>query len=662
MNQIIYQHHDFATPVLLASRVRCVASCARQSTISVHSHQADEVVSGLIHMYRGWLHVFGSSRGGLATAWLACGLWLLPGCGAKELPAPPLTSPAGNPPGVTVRRDATLTRSSKSDTAADHSGDIAPNVRQPDDWFEDVTTTSGVRFTYRNGREAGRYFMIESFGGGVGAVDFDRDDDMDLFITGGGPISSAESGDHAAKIGGYPSALWRNGGDLTFTDATADCGLAQAADYSQGCAVVDFDTDGFPDLFVCCYGRSRLYQNRGDGTYLESTGWCATTQNQWHTAATFADFDRDGNPDLFIARYADWTPDKDVKCDKKGVRDLCGPSSYPGTICLVMHSNGDGTFTDWSDQFGLQGNVHGLAVVAGDLNLDGFVDFYVASDVTPNQLYLGAASLPLAESAATAGVAVNEWGQAEGSMGVDVADYDGDGRPDIFVTNFELEDNALYHNEGNGLFLHASAAAGLSGVSRMRVGFGTSLADFDGDGWPDLFVLNGNPIYQVAETPFKQPSQLFRNVGGRFSERSGEGGTFFREVHSGRGNAVVDLDNDGALDLVVVPMNDPVRLLRNRRPPRNYVRIQLRALDGEADATGAWVTTDYEGRKLVQYAVRGTGFFSQSDTRMIFPTSADKLTAAVTVHWPGRGAEVFRDLAAKASHVLIEGRGARLQE
>jgi len=527
-----------------------------------------------------------------------------------------------------------------------------------DDWFEDVTDSSGLRFTYRNGREAGRYYMIESFGGGVACVDFDRDGDIDLYFTGGGSISREKPDD----IRGLPGALFRNDGQFRLVEVTRQAGLAAPADYSQGCAVTDFDVDGFPDLFVCCYGRNRLYRNLGDGTYQEVDDRQRFSAADWSTAAAFADIDRDGLPDLTVARYAEWSPQRDVRCVTKGQRDLCGPSSYAATTCRVFHNAGDGGFEDWSEQAGVVGSVHGLGVVAADLNLDGRVDLYVASDITPNQLYLGGSGLPMVECGLPAGVAVNEWGQAEGSMGVDVNDYDGDGRPDVWVANYELEDNALYQNRGDGLFVHATVAAGLAGVCRMRVSFGTSLMDFDGDSRPDLFVLNGSPIYEVAETPFRQIPQLFRNLGGRFQEVTPQGGTFFRTAHAGRGCAAADLDNDGAPDIVVVPMNDPVRVLRNRRLPRNFVRVQLRAVRGEPDATGARATAKYAGRDIVQFATRSNGYFSQPDPRMIFPLDVEQTTVDVIVDWLDRGREVFRELPVRTTCVLVEGRGEAAHE
>ncbi|MFO0871355.1 MAG: FG-GAP-like repeat-containing protein [Pirellulales bacterium] len=529
---------------------------------------------------------------------------------------------------------------------------------RPDDWFADVTSTAGVHFTYRNGREAQRYYLIESFGGGVGCVDFDRDGDVDLFFTGGGTITAEDP----VRIGGRPSALYRNAGGFQFGEVTDISGLAAPPDYAQGCAVADFDVDGFPDLLVCCYGRNRLYRNLGDGTFVELPEAFPDGGPAWSTTATFADLDRDGWPDLFVAHYADWSPERDVRCVTRGRRDLCGPSSYAGTSCRFLRNLGTGKFEDQSSQCGLAGNVHGLAVVAADLDLDGRVDIYVASDTTPNQLYLGRENRPWPDAAPLAGVDVNEWGQAEGSMGVDIADYDGDGQPDIWVTNYELEDNALYRNQGGGRFQHATVAAGLAGVSRMRVGFGTTLADFDHDGWPDLFVFNGNPIYEAAETPFRQRSQLFRNGQGRFTDVSEQGGTFFHQPYSGRGSAAADLDNDGALDLIVVPQNEPVRLLRNQQAPANYVSVQLRALGGEPEAIGARVRIRLGDAERVQFVTRGTSFFSQPDVRLLFALPADLSTIDIVVDWLDRGSETFRNLTTRSQHWLLEGQGERHRE
>lgn len=589
----------------------------------------------------------------LRIPWLISGLSvLLNGCDARPIPE---VAPKVAGEGTAARSRAVADKPDARTAITSEK-----NVLRPDDWFDDATRRSGVRFTYRNGREAGRFYMIESVGGGVAMIDFDGDGDLDLFFTGGGTISS----DLPVRIAGLPSALYRNDGDWRFTEVTTSSELQAFPDYSHGCAVADFDVDGFPDLFVGCYGRSRLYRNLGDGTYTEAREEARVVTASWVTAAAFGDIDRDGFPDLFLARYADWSPENEIECSSlEGVRDLCGPRNYVGTTCRFFHNSGDGRFEDRSEQVGLEGNVRGLGVVAADLNGDGWVDFFVASDESPNHLYLGGPEIRFEESAAAAGVALNEVGNSQGSMGIDVGDFDGDGIPDLWLTNFEDEDDSLYRGMGDGLFIHATASVGLLGHTRMRSGWGTSLIDFDGDGWLDLFILNGNPFYRIGLTPFKQEPQLFRNKNGRrFENISGQGGTFFRESCSGRGSAAGDLDDDGAPDLATVAMNDPVRILRNRLLPRSYVSVELRARLGEPDATGARVTVEYHGRRLVRFAARGTSYFSQSDSRMIFPADPEVADLEAVVDWPGRGRETFRGLTVRKRHLLIEGRGETAHE
>jgi hypothetical protein len=536
------------------------------------------------------------------------------------------------------------------------NGEPSDTVRA-DDWFEDVTERTGIQFSYRNGREGGRYYILETLGGGVALFDFDRDGGLDVFCTGGGTITAAPS---PPVLAGLPAAIFRNQGSWQFADVTEPAGFAAASDYSLGCAVVDFDADGWEDLFVCCYGRSRLFRNMGDGTFGEAADAGQLPAFGMGTTAAWADIDHDGLPDLFLARYIDWTPAVDVECrNADGTRDVCGPASYAGTTPLVFHNGGDGGFENWSARVGLKGNSRGLGVLAADLNADGWVDFYIANDESPKQLYPGAPDLPWVETGVLAGVAFNEYGVEEGSMGVDVGDVDGDGRPDLWVTNFENEDNALYHNVGSGTFHHASVRFGLSGVSRMNVGFGTTLSDLDSDGWLDIVVLNGNPLYEIGNSPFKQLPQLFRNQAGRrFENVSPRGGTYFRQAHAGRALAVGDIDGDGALDLVAGHLNDPVRILRNRRPPPNFVRVRLRATRGETSAVGARVRlADFRGQPIDRYVARGGGYFSHSDSRLVFPVELGADVVDITVDWPGRRPEIFRGLAAGRTHDLVEGRG-----
>jgi hypothetical protein len=524
-----------------------------------------------------------------------------------------------------------------------------------DDFFEDATERSGVRFAYRNGREAGKFFILESLGGGVAMIDYDLDGDLDLAFAGGGTFE----GD-PVQIKGLPSAFYRNDEEWRFRPITPVVHLNdQPSGYSHCMTVTDFDADGLPDLFLTCYGFSRLYRNLGDGTFAGALSPEEFPAHGWGTSAAWADIDRDGFPELYLGHYLDWSPETEQAChDQFGNRDVCGPAQYPGAVGKFLHNSGDGTFEDWSQRVGLAGGVKGLGAVACDFDADGWIDFYAANDETPNQLYLGRPDATFREVGRSAGVAFNEYGVEEGSMGIGVNDFDGDGLPDLFVTNFENEDNALYRNLGGGQFKHDSVAMGVSGHSRMMVGFGTALVDFDLDGWPDLFIANGNAVYSMGQAPYEQPPQFFLGVEGRrFENVSERGGSYFRARHVGRGVAAGDLDDDGALDLIVVHQNEPVALLRNRTPAGSFVRVQLRATRGQTDAIGAHVVLLSGPRAMVRHMVHGAGYFSQWDPRVVFPAPAGASTVDLAVQWLGRKREVFRNLQIGSLHVLVEGQG-----
>lgn len=534
-----------------------------------------------------------------------------------------------------------------------------PREMQAGDWFEDVTKLTGVDFAYHSGRQAGHFTMVETFGGGVALFDYDVDGDVDLLCVGGGDISST------LEISGRPPALYRNDGDWVFVDVTHEAGLDQSIDYSHGCAVGDYDRDGFPDLLITCFGKTTLFHNV-DGHRFEDVSRSANAQIEgWSTAACFADVNADGWPDLYVTGYLKWEPDGQRRCSapKSGLRDVCMPGNFSGAPDRLLINQRNGTFVDKSASSGLRVDGKGLGVVAGDFNLDGWIDFFIANDVIQNHLYLGSSSGQFKEQAVWAGVSGNEFGIPEGSMGVDFSDYDGDGVGDIFVTNYELEDNSLYRGSGKGLFNHRTIPEGLASVCRPYVGFGTGFADFDLDGMLDLFIVNGHVVYRNRQSTYRQPAFVYRQAEtGRFQDVSKTAGPWFSVNHGGRGAAIGDLDNDGAPDLVVSCIDEPVSILRNRNKASNWISAKLLGTDHDIDAVGAWVQLAVAGRNQTRFVRGGGSYLSYFDPRLLFAIP-DEAVAEVElrVHWPGGNEELFSSLKTRKIWTLVEGAGVPVE-
>ncbi len=519
---------------------------------------------------------------------------------------------------------------------------------QPEDWFEDRTAASQVDFRYSTGREAGRFTILETVGGGVGIFDYDLDGQPDLFCIGGGTIDPATSAPSGRSCG-----LFRNQDGDRFRDVTVSSRLNPGTDYSHGCVSGDVNSDGFPDVLVTCYGQNCLLLNQGDGTFLDVTEEAglrgATT---WNTAAAFGDVNRDGELDLYVAGYVDWVP--------SSVRntDVPPPQNYRPVPDHLYLNSGDGRFLDVSERAGVRQDGMGMGVVAADVNDDQRIDFYVANDVVENHLYLGTDGDTLREVGVLAGVAFNETGSPEGSMGVDCADVNGDGRFDLFVTNFEREDNSLYLNLGEGQFQHSSAAFRLAGLCRSQVKFGTGLRDFDADGWFDLLVVSGHVRYQPRGQSFLQLPTLCRNDRGTgFVEVTKSGGTWFRAVHAARGTATGDLDSDGGLDLVVSSLTEPLALLHNRQPAKNWVQARLVGTHSPRTPIGSRVSLSAFGRECVRTVTSGAGYLSHSEEALLLAVEPERSAADVTVTWPSGLVEVFLALPIKRESVLVEGRG-----
>ncbi len=526
-----------------------------------------------------------------------------------------------------------------------------PRDPRPNDWFTEPDT--GIDFTYHNGREGNTFTLMESIGGGVALFDFDDDELPDLFLTGGGSIQGSP-----IAVAGLPNAFFRNLGDFHFMDAGANAGLASSSNYTVGCSVCDFNCDGFPDLFVTGYPRCTFYCNRGDGTFQELSDSETVANVGLHAASVWGDFDGDGLPDVFVSGYVTFDLREDRNCgeDLRGIRDICGIWQYPPGTDRIYRNQGDGTFVETTSPSGLRNDGKGLGAIAADIDGDGALDLYVANDYTPNFLYLGDGRGAFQERGLESGAALDSKGAPQGSMGVDFGDYDGDGRGDLFVTNYQLEDNTLYRNRGDGLFSVADHV-GLEEVCRLYVGFGTGWVDFDSDGWLDLFVSNGHVMYYTGQSAYEQPQFLFQNVGGkRFENRSADGGPYFSIGHVARGGAFGDLNNDGSPDLVVVHQNAPVSILKNQIIPTRWVSLCLHGIHSDPFGVGAVVTARFSQRDLVRHVRGGAGYLSHFDRRILIPVDENQ-PGACSVKWLNGKQEVFKNLRPGQTHHLIEGHG-----
>ena len=562
------------------------------------------------------------------------------------------------PAGVWVALAACSKPAHPTVAAPDNDGPTGPPL------FEDRTPGSGIEFTYRNGEEAGNFAIIESVGGGVGLIDYDRDGLLDVFVPGGGWYDGKQ-------VRGRPCRLYRNLGGFKFRDVTAEVGLTVSFPYSHGAAAFDYDNDGWPDLLVSGYNRLVLLHNEPDGRggrhFVDVTEKAGLTERRWATSVGWGDLDGDGYPEVYVCHYGDWGFDTNhpTDCTYDGkTRDVCQPARFKPLPHALYRNNRNGTFTDASRAITPKALGRGLAVQFADLNGDGRPDVYVANDTDDNFLFANRGArgeLRLDETGLLAGAARDDSGRANGSMGVDVADFDRSGAASVIVTNYENELPALYQNRsgrGRESFIYATQSSGIGAVGGLYVSWGTGFFDFDLDGWEDLVIVSGHAIRFPTKVDRRQKPNLFRNTGGRFAIVSRQGGPYFQEPHNARGAAVGDLDNDGRPDLVVNHLNEPVVVLRNVAPTegRHWVGVELLGKDHRA-VVGARVTLQAPAGTLTRFAKGGGSFASTSDPRLLFGLGADATVGKVTVHWPWGGAEVFTGITADRYWKLAEGEG-----
>ncbi|MEN3339086.1 MAG: enediyne biosynthesis protein [Acidobacteriota bacterium] len=517
--------------------------------------------------------------------------------------------------------------------------------------FTDATATSNISFVHDSGASPDKY-MVETFGSGVGWIDYDNDGFPDLYFVNGAP--------------GSANALYRNNkGDGTFTDVTREAGVAADGNrsYKTGVAVGDFDGDGYLDLYVTAFGPNILYRNNGNGTFTDVTAAAGVAggPNEWSTSTGFFDFDRDGDLDLYVVNYLDYHLDDNPYCGlrKPGYRMYCHPTLFDGMADRLFRNNGDGTFTDVSKAAGIANPAgKGLGLAFCDFDRDGDTDIYVANDSVRNFLYRNNRDGTFTDVAYGTGVGFDINGKPQAGMGVDCADVDGNGFPDIFVTNFSEELNALYKNLGGGAFEDVSATVGM-GSAFAPLGFGTRLFDFDNDGDLDIHVTNGHVIDNVKlYTPsfsYAQKDLLYENVGGRFRDVTDAAGAAFQSARVGRGLAVADFDNDGDLDVVISSLGQRPVLLRNDTPHKgNWLLIRARSRSRNTYGLGATVRVETPGGVQVREINNVASYLSSSDVRLHVGLGAAASARRIEILWPRGGRQVLTDVAANQVLVVDE--------
>jgi hypothetical protein len=539
------------------------------------------------------------------------------------------------------------------------------------DLYRDLTAQAGIAHTYHNGQEAGHYAILESLGGGAGLIDFDGDGLLDIFVTGGGYYEGSE-------IRGYSNRLFKNLGEGKYRDVTSEVGLDQPLFYSHGCAVADYDRDGWPDILVTGWGRVVLYHNEPDGKggrrFRDVTQKAGLTDKLWSTSAAWADLDGDGWPDLYVCQYVNWSMENNPRCSgytPATPRDVCPPKKFIGLPHHVYRNNGDGTFKDVSKEAKLRPYTgerdkdseagKGLGVVISDIDGDGKPDVYVANDTVDNFLYINRSTpgkILFEEVGLPSGVARDDRGIPNGSMGTDIGDYDNSGRPSIWVTTYENEMHALHRNLGKGMFTYSTQAAGIAAIGQFYVGFGTGFLDLDNHGAEDLIVSNGHVIRFPTATTLPQRPVLLRNKGnGRFADITKQGGEYFRSQHIGRGVAIGDLKNRGRLDLVISHLNEPVVLLENRANNGNHwLGIELAGKD-RRNVVGAKVVVEAGQRKWTRFAKGGGSYLSSGDRRLLFGLEKAASVDRIRVSWPWGKEQTWAgsDLAMGGYWRLVEG-------
>jgi hypothetical protein len=524
--------------------------------------------------------------------------------------------------------------------------------------FVDIARQAGVAFHHTNGASAEKH-LVETMGAGAVFFDYDGDGWVDIFLVDSGSIADPAV-DRRAR-----HRLYHNRGNGTFEDVTERSGIEHHG-YGMGACAGDYDGDGRPDLYITNYGPNALYHNNGDGTFTDVTAAARVGDPRWSTGCAFADLDRDGKLDLWVVNYVDADRAHSPFCGnaRLGVRFYCHPLNYNPLPSTVYRNDGRGVFTDVSASSGvgaLRGN--GLGVVIADYDNDGWPDVFVANDEMPNFLFHNSGQMRFTETGLASGIAVGADGKARAGMGIDIGDYDGDGRLDLVITNLDFEMHSLHRGLERGLFGYTTMESGIGFPTLPFVGFGVAFLDFDNDTELDIAIANGNILDNAAQlragATYMQRKLLFRNLGNRrFGDVGRMAGPAFSTERVSRGLAVADIDNDGDLDLLVTNNGQDAELLRNDGGNRaNALLVRLRGADANTDAIGARIRLSVGSRTQMRDVKAGSSYLSQNDLRAHFGLGTAARADRIEVVWPSGRMESVANVAANQIVTIAEGKG-----
>jgi enediyne biosynthesis protein E4 len=529
--------------------------------------------------------------------------------------------------------------------------------------FQEVPpSASGITWKHENAMSINRY-LPETMGPGVAFFDYDNDGWMDIFVVNSGPC------DFYRPPAPLKNALYKNNRDGTFTDVTDKAGVAGGQQFGMGCAIADYDNDGYQDILVTAYGKCTLYHNNGDGSFTdvsEKSGLLALSPD-WTTSAVWFDYDNDGKLDLFLCSFVEFSLAKNVFCgdNKLGKRFYCIPRVFKPTSSVLLHNNGDGSFAVVSQGTDIERSKgKALGVVATDINGDGLMDLFVANDTVQNFLFANRGKGRWEEIGLAAEVGFSANGTPRSGMGVDATDLDMDGKPDLFVANVDQEMYSLYKNDGNEFFSDVAAVHGVAQATRLMSGWGLKFFDFDNDGNVDLFLANGHPDDMIEmyseQVHYKEPFLLFRNDGKKLSNVSAQAGPVFSKPYPARGLAIGDYDNDGLIDVLVgINGEQPVLLKNTAGAGNHWVGLKLQGTACNRDAVGAVITWSAGGARRVRFKVGGGSYLSSHDAREVLGLGPATKVDWIEIKWPQPSGRVerFTDVPIDRYVTIVEAKG-----